>query len=82
MRTTYKNEFKELEMRIRRNERERIEDVLWHRYDMIDRLLMNGRAVMETTYGDRFCRMVEVREKLFAKMDMIVRTIGMISKAQ
>lgn len=37
------------------------------REELIDRLLKNGKAIIETTYGDNWRRLYEQRQKLYMK---------------
>lgn len=37
------------------------------REELIERLLRNGEFIIETTYGDRWLRLFEMRQKLYMK---------------
>lgn len=40
---------------------------VYEREELIDRLLENGECFIATTYGDRFSRLYELRQKLYMK---------------
>lgn len=40
---------------------------VYEREELIDRLLKNGEAIIETTYGDNWRRLYEMRQKLYMK---------------
>lgn len=40
---------------------------VYEREALIDRLLKNGEAIIGPVYGDRWCRLFEMRQKLYMK---------------
>lgn len=55
-----------------------VDDRLQQRWDLIDRILTNGRPIWEQTFGERFETMYKLRLKLLTKMQSISEAQGVI----
>lgn len=78
METTYNESFAELERRIRKSEMFAILNIINKKSDEYRHILQNGQEIFYQSTGDRFVRMLEFRNKLWAKIfahEDIVSTI-------
>lgn len=79
MKTTFENELKDLEQRIRKDQCKRIETMLWTRWEMIYRILVNGRPIFEQS-EKRFNKLYERRMKMYKKMETLAQIAGAINR--
>lgn len=77
-----KNDYqKELDAIIKRAQRDALNEVderLQRRWEQINRILTNGRPILEQTYGDKFNRMYDLRRTLITKMMILSEAQGVI----
>lgn len=66
---------------VRREQREAIEDAVWKRSRMIEGLLTNGRPYLMQASGSRFDKIYQLRQRLWAKLDELMRVVGLICEA-
>lgn len=80
MKTTYENEFREIEQRIRKAQCEEIVDMLWEQWSMMLKALDNGRSIFEAATGERFERLYVQRMKILDKMSTLSSIAVKINK--
>lgn len=79
MKATFENEMRELEQRIRKDQCKRIETMLWTRWEMMRRVLENGRPIFEQS-EKRFNKLYERRRKIYKKMETLAQIAGAINR--
>lgn len=70
----------DLEQRIRKAQCQEIETMLWNRWEMMQRVLENGRSILEQSYGHSFNKQYEQRMKMYDKMNIYCEIAGAINK--
>ncbi|MBQ3193074.1 MAG: hypothetical protein IJB59_05850 [Oscillospiraceae bacterium] len=62
---------------VRREQLEAIEEVIWRRQHMIERILLQGTPYLMQSSGARFDRMYQLRQRLWSKFNELTRVIGL-----
>lgn len=70
---------REMEQRIRKDQCKRIETMLWTRWEMMRRILDNGRPIFEQS-EKRFNKLYERRRKIYKKMETLAQIAGSINR--
>lgn len=78
MENEYLNDLNAIITRAQKDALNEVWDRLQHRWEQINRILTNGRPILEQTYGDRFVRMYDLRSHLLTKMEIISEAQGVI----
>lgn len=70
----------DLEQRIRKAQCQEIETMLLKRWEMMSRVLQNGRSIFEQSHGHSFDKLYEQRMKMWYKTNIYCEIAGAINK--
>lgn len=73
MEKKFEETFNQLVHDVRIDTLKEVSDLLWKKEESIMKLLSNGLPIFETSYGKRFTKLNNARNKLYRKADYLIK---------